>query len=174
MAFVSRQPCKEVKRAECKSTHCSILGFSRRSVRNVTAEWASGANVTEMFLDYVPEKMTKGCAPILRQRRLGLGVFLGKPIPRGRPLGGDSGGIGRFKGAGSLLGQARGRLSTTADLTSVEFEGIPAAGCVPDWLRRSQACRELWDRLADFLRMLRSLRCDIDSRHHACRAASSL
>ena len=41
---------------------------------------------------------------------------------------GGSGRIGRFKGAGSLLVQAGGKLSTTVDLTSAEFEGNPAAG----------------------------------------------
>jgi hypothetical protein len=47
--------------------------FQEDRGQNPIAEWVSGANVTEMFLDYVPEKMTKGCQPILRQRRLGSG-----------------------------------------------------------------------------------------------------
>jgi hypothetical protein len=60
MAFASRQPCKEVKPAERKSTHYSVLGFSRKSGQDPIAEWASGANLIEMFLEYLPEKMTKG------------------------------------------------------------------------------------------------------------------
>ena len=63
--------------------------------------------------------------PIMRQRRLGSGESLGKPIPRGLAAGGRLGSIGRFKGAGSLLGQAGGRSSTTADLLAYLITLLP-------------------------------------------------
>jgi RepB plasmid partitioning protein/ParB-like nuclease domain len=60
---------------------------------------------------------------------LGSGVSHGESISEGlAPLGGGSGRLGRFRGAGSLLVQAGGKLSTTADLTSSEFGSNPAAG----------------------------------------------
>jgi hypothetical protein len=89
------------------------------------------------------------------------------------PLEGGWGGSGVSKVLGAFWDKLEGscRRPQTAPPNS---RAILRQAGVPDWLRRSQASRELWDRLADFPRMLRSLRCDIDSRHHACRAASSL
>ena len=55
---------------------------------------------------------------------LGSEVFLGEPSPRRGPRGGGSGRIGRFKGVGSFLGHAGGKLSTTTDLTPPNLRAI--------------------------------------------------
>jgi hypothetical protein len=118
--FASRQPSKEVKRAERNSTRYSILGSSRRWGQNPFAEWAPGTNVTRDVPRLCPGEDDQGLTPpILRQRRLGSGISLEKPIPRGEWLGERSGRIGRFKGAGSLVGQA-GRVNPSAHPASGE------------------------------------------------------
>src|ERR1017187_2495105 len=68
-----------------------------------------------MFLDYVREKMTKDCPANLAADAGFWGIPWGadsEGVGRWEELGR----IGRFKGAGSLFGQAEGKLSTTADL----------------------------------------------------------
>ena len=118
MAFASRQPCKEVKPAERKSTHYSILG-SRKSGQNPIAEWASGANVTEMFLDYAPERTTK----VLTRQSCGRGGWV-REYPSGS----------RFRGGGRWeeVRVGSGVLKVLGAFWD-KLEGTPSAHAASGW-----------------------------------------
>jgi hypothetical protein len=61
--------------------------------------------------------LTRHCAA----RRLCSAVSIGEPIRGAGPLGGCSGRIGRFKGAGSLLGQAGGHSEHSRRVVRMAF-----------------------------------------------------
>ena len=66
MSFASRQPCKRGQTGRTQKYPLFKYSVYRKMEQNPTAEQASNDNVTGVFINYVPEKTTKGCPATVR------------------------------------------------------------------------------------------------------------